>query len=36
MAEAKGYKILAVWENGFRNITTNTKPIVKPEPTWPA
>ncbi len=31
MAEAKGYKILAVWENGFRNITTNTKPIVKPE-----
>jgi tripartite ATP-independent transporter DctP family solute receptor len=31
MAEAKGYKVLAVWENGFRNITTNTKPIVKPE-----
>ncbi len=31
MAEAKGYKILAVWENGFRNVTTNTKPIVKPE-----
>ncbi len=31
MADAKGYKILAVWENGFRNITTNTKPIVKPE-----
>ena len=30
MAEAKGYKLLAVWENGFRNITTNTKPIVKP------
>ena len=30
LAEAKGYKILAVWENGFRNITTNTKPIVKP------
>ncbi|MEO5735421.1 MAG: TRAP transporter substrate-binding protein [Rubrivivax sp.] len=30
MAEAKGYKILAVWENGFRNITTNTKPIFKP------
>ena len=30
MAEAKGYKILAVWENGFRNVTTNTKPIVKP------
>ena len=30
MAEAKGYKLLAVWENGFRNITTNTKPIVTP------
>jgi len=30
LAEAKGYKLLAVWENGFRNITTNTKPIVKP------
>ena len=31
LAEAKGYKLLAVWENGFRNISTNTKPIVKPE-----
>jgi tripartite ATP-independent transporter DctP family solute receptor len=30
MADAKGYKLLAVWENGFRHITTNTKPIVKP------
>ncbi len=30
MAEAKGIKLLAVWENGFRHITTNTKPIVKP------
>ena len=30
MAEAKGYKILAVWENGFRNITNNQRPIVKP------
>ena len=30
MAEAKGYKLLAVWENGFRHITTNAKPIVKP------
>jgi tripartite ATP-independent transporter DctP family solute receptor len=30
MAEAKGYKILAVWENGFRNITNNVRPIVKP------
>ncbi len=30
-AEAKGYYILAVWENGFRHITNNKKPIVKPE-----
>jgi len=31
MAEEKGFKILATWENGFRHITSNTKPIVKPE-----
>ncbi|MEZ5653113.1 MAG: TRAP transporter substrate-binding protein [Burkholderiaceae bacterium] len=31
LAEQKGYKLLAVWENGFRNITNNVKPIVKPE-----
>jgi tripartite ATP-independent transporter DctP family solute receptor len=31
MAEEKGFKILAVWENGFRHITSNVKPIVKPE-----
>ncbi|MDP1647349.1 MAG: TRAP transporter substrate-binding protein [Rubrivivax sp.] len=30
LAEAKGYTLLAVWENGFRHITTNAKPIVKP------
>ncbi len=30
-AEAKGYKILAIWENGFRHITNNLRPIVKPE-----
>ncbi len=30
-AEAKGYKILAFWENGFRNITNNVRPINKPE-----
>lgn len=29
-AEAKGFKILAVWENGFRHITNNVRPIVKP------
>ncbi len=30
-AEENGYKVLAVWENGFRNITNNVRPIVKPE-----
>ncbi len=30
-AEAKGYKILAVWENGFRHITNNVKPINSPD-----
>jgi TRAP-type transport system periplasmic protein len=30
-AEKAGYKIVAVWENGFRQITTNSRPIVKPE-----
>jgi tripartite ATP-independent transporter DctP family solute receptor len=29
-AEAKGYKILAVWENGFRHITNNERPINTP------
>ncbi len=31
LAEAKGYKLLAVWENGFRDITNNARPINKPE-----
>jgi len=31
IAEKKNFKILAVWENGFRHITNNKKPIVKPE-----
>jgi tripartite ATP-independent transporter DctP family solute receptor len=30
-AEAKGYKVLAVWENGFRNITSNVRPVVTPQ-----
>lgn len=29
-ANAKGYKILALWENGFRHITNNTRPINVP------
>jgi tripartite ATP-independent transporter DctP family solute receptor len=29
-AEKKGYKVLGLWENGFRQITNNKHPIVKP------
>src|SRR5215208_6006169 len=29
-AEKKGLKILAVWENGYRHITNNKKPIKVP------
>ncbi|HVZ54182.1 MAG TPA: TRAP transporter substrate-binding protein [Pseudolabrys sp.] len=29
-AEKAGYHILGVWENGFRQITNNKHPIVKP------
>ncbi|MDH3451063.1 MAG: TRAP transporter substrate-binding protein [Gammaproteobacteria bacterium] len=28
--EAKGYQIIAVWENGFRHITNNVRPITVP------
>jgi len=28
--EKKGYKVIAVWENGFRNITNNKRPINVP------
>ncbi len=28
---SKGVRVLAFWENGFRHITNNTRPIVKPE-----
>jgi len=31
LAEAKGYKVLAVWENGFRHITNNARPINVPD-----
>jgi TRAP-type transport system periplasmic protein len=30
-AEARGVKILGVWENGFRHISNNVRPIVTPE-----
>lgn len=29
-AEAQGYRILAFWENGFRHITNNVRPIAVP------
>jgi TRAP-type transport system periplasmic protein len=28
---AKGVRVLAYWENGFRHITNNTRPVVKPD-----
>lgn len=30
-AEKKGYKLIALWENGFRHITNNKRPILQPE-----
>jgi len=29
--QEKGYRIIGLWENGFRNITNNKRPINKPE-----
>jgi tripartite ATP-independent transporter DctP family solute receptor len=31
VADKAGYHIIGVWENGFRQITNNKRPIVKPE-----
>jgi TRAP-type transport system periplasmic protein len=31
LAEKSGYKVIAVWENGFRQITNNAHPIRVPE-----
>ena len=31
LAEAEGYKLIGVWENGFRQITNNVRPINTPE-----
>jgi len=28
---AKGVRVLGIWENGFRHITNNMRPIVKPD-----
>ncbi|HVY59220.1 MAG TPA: TRAP transporter substrate-binding protein [Xanthobacteraceae bacterium] len=30
-AQKAGYRIIGVWENGFRHITNSKRPIVKPE-----
>ena len=30
-AEKAGYRIIGVWENGFRQITNSKQPIVKPD-----
>jgi tripartite ATP-independent transporter DctP family solute receptor len=30
-AEKVGYRVIGVWENGFRQITNNVRPIYKPE-----
>ena len=30
-AEAQGYKVLGLWENGFRHITNNVRPINTPD-----
>jgi tripartite ATP-independent transporter DctP family solute receptor len=30
-AEKKGLKVIAVWENGYRNITNNKRPIKTPK-----
>lgn len=31
IAQANGYEILAVWENGFRHVTNNVRPVVVPD-----
>ena len=31
LAEAEGYRILAVWENGYRHVTNNVRPVRVPE-----
>jgi len=31
LAEERGYHLLAVWENGFRHVTNNVRPIHTPD-----
>ena len=30
LAEQKGYRVLALWENGFRHVTNSVRPVVSP------
>ncbi len=30
LLEAQGFNVLAIWENGFRHITNNVRPVVEP------
>lgn len=30
LAEREGYRVLALWENGFRHVTNSVRPIVSP------
>ena len=30
LAEAAGYRVLAVWENGFRHVTNSSRPVRRP------
>ena len=30
-AEAEGYKVIAIWENGFRHVTNSQRPIRTPD-----
>ena len=31
LTREKGYRILGLWENGFRHVTNNVRPITRPE-----
>jgi len=31
LAEERGYRLLGLWENGFRHVTNSVRPIVGPE-----
>ena len=33
LIEPMGFKVLSIWESGYRHMTNNTRPIVEPEDT---